>query len=72
MEVDITLPENRPWYNKYRYDIPVLHLNGLYFAKHRVSVEQLNAGLEAAARGDVVIVDGDPNSHLPAPTTPLQ
>ncbi|XP_054253975.1 glutaredoxin-like protein C5orf63 homolog [Indicator indicator] len=35
-EVDITLPENSAWYDKYRYDIPVFHLNGKFLMKHQV------------------------------------
>ncbi|KAJ8304847.1 hypothetical protein KUTeg_018430 [Tegillarca granosa] len=27
-EVDIMLPENKEWYKKYRYDIPVFHFEG--------------------------------------------
>lgn len=34
-EVDITLPENKPWFKKYKYDIPVLHINGKFMLKHR-------------------------------------
>ena len=35
-EVDITLPENKTWFNKYRYDIPVFHLQGEYLMRHKV------------------------------------
>lgn len=37
-EVDITLPENSAWYDKYKYDIPVFHLNGKFLMKHRVDI----------------------------------
>ncbi|NXX34973.1 YD286 protein, partial [Nicator chloris] len=37
-EVDITLPENSAWYNK--YDIPVFHLNGKFLMKHRVDIQK--------------------------------
>jgi hypothetical protein len=72
VEVDITTPSNKPWFAKYKYDIPVLHLNGYYFAKHRISLETLEAGLEQASKGDIVLKDGDPNPQLPSPPTPLQ
>uniref|UniRef100_A0A8C0QQR8 Glutaredoxin-like protein n=1 Tax=Chelonoidis abingdonii TaxID=106734 RepID=A0A8C0QQR8_CHEAB len=39
-EVDITLPENAVWYDKYKYDIPVFHLNGQFLMKHRVDVKK--------------------------------
>ncbi|XP_078314443.1 glutaredoxin-like protein C5orf63 homolog [Crassostrea virginica] len=38
-KVDITLPENKEWYKKYRYDIPVFHLNGQYLMKHRADLK---------------------------------
>ncbi|KAL2294780.1 hypothetical protein Nmel_008529 [Mimus melanotis] len=39
-EVDITLPENSAWYDKYKYDIPVFHLNGKFLMKHRVDIQK--------------------------------
>ncbi|PKU43028.1 hypothetical protein llap_6663 [Limosa lapponica baueri] len=39
-EVDITLPENSAWYDKYKYDIPVFHLNGKFLMKHRVNIQK--------------------------------
>ncbi|XP_021236907.1 glutaredoxin-like protein C5orf63 homolog [Numida meleagris] len=39
-EVDITLPENSTWYNKYKYDIPVFHLNGKFLMKHQVDIQK--------------------------------
>uniref|UniRef100_A0A8C8E6H1 Glutaredoxin-like protein n=1 Tax=Otus sunia TaxID=257818 RepID=A0A8C8E6H1_9STRI len=39
-EVDITLPENSAWYAKYKYDIPVFHLNGKFLMKHRVDIQK--------------------------------
>ncbi|CAB3978444.1 Hypothetical predicted protein [Paramuricea clavata] len=35
-EVDITLAENKTWFDKYKYDIPVFHLEGHYLMRHRV------------------------------------
>ncbi|XP_066567448.1 glutaredoxin-like protein C5orf63 homolog isoform X2 [Amia ocellicauda] len=35
-EVDITLPENKVWCERYKYDIPVFHLNGQFLMMHRV------------------------------------
>ncbi|GAB0205124.1 glutaredoxin-like protein C5orf63 homolog [Grus americana] len=39
-EVDITLPENLIWYDKYKYDIPVFHLNGKFLMKHQVDIQK--------------------------------
>ena len=33
--VDITDTDNTIWWERYKYDIPVLHVNGVYWAKHR-------------------------------------
>ncbi|XP_031569096.1 glutaredoxin-like protein C5orf63 homolog [Actinia tenebrosa] len=35
-EVYITDKGNEEWYMKYKYDIPVFHLNGTFLMKHRV------------------------------------
>ncbi|XP_071794222.1 glutaredoxin-like protein C5orf63 homolog isoform X2 [Asterias amurensis] len=35
-EVYIDKPENRDYFSKYRYDIPVFHFNGEFLMKHRV------------------------------------
>uniref|UniRef100_A0A3Q4BX66 Glutaredoxin-like protein n=1 Tax=Mola mola TaxID=94237 RepID=A0A3Q4BX66_MOLML len=37
-QVDISLPENRVWLDRYKWDIPVFHLNGQFVMKHRVDV----------------------------------
>jgi len=31
VQVDITDPGNEKWWDKYKYDIPVLHVQGRYF-----------------------------------------
>ena len=33
--VDISDPENAYYWGRYKYDIPVLTINGIYWAKHR-------------------------------------
>ncbi|KAG9487872.1 glutaredoxin-like protein C5orf63 homolog isoform X2 [Eleutherodactylus coqui] len=40
-QVDITLPENKAWYDRYKYDIPVFHLNGQFLMMHRVNIKKL-------------------------------
>uniref|UniRef100_A0A3B3CMY0 Glutaredoxin-like protein n=1 Tax=Oryzias melastigma TaxID=30732 RepID=A0A3B3CMY0_ORYME len=45
-QVDISLPENRLWWDRYRWDIPVFHLNGLFVMKHRVDAALLDRLLQ--------------------------
>lgn len=72
VEVDITHPSNKEWFNKYRYDIPVLHLNGKYLSKHRIALDYLEPRLARASQGlPVQTENGDPNPDFPAPPTPL-
>lgn len=47
-QVDISLPENSVWFNRYRWDIPVFHLNGRFVMKHRVDVVLLDKLLQDA------------------------
>ena len=61
--VDITDPDKTEWYSKYKYDIPVLHLNGRYWAKHRLTAEQAVIGLEAARSGSFVEPSGEPDAR---------
>ncbi|KAK7115987.1 hypothetical protein V1264_001751 [Littorina saxatilis] len=46
-KVDITLEENKSWYKKYRYDIPVFHLNSSFLMKHRVDHDKLQKQLSS-------------------------
>ncbi|XP_074060505.1 glutaredoxin-like protein C5orf63 homolog isoform X2 [Macrotis lagotis] len=45
-EVDITLPENSAWYDRYKFDIPVFHLNGQFLMMHRVNFSKLEKQLK--------------------------
>ncbi|KAM3594363.1 uncharacterized protein V6R79_006404 [Siganus canaliculatus] len=47
-QVDISLPENRVWWDRYKWDIPVFHLNGQFVMKHRVDVELFEKRLQEA------------------------
>ncbi|XP_058022458.1 glutaredoxin-like protein C5orf63 homolog isoform X1 [Ahaetulla prasina] len=40
-EIDITLPNHSVWLEKYKYEIPVFHLNGKFLMKHRVDTQKL-------------------------------
>ncbi|XP_038625619.1 glutaredoxin-like protein C5orf63 homolog [Tachyglossus aculeatus] len=44
-EVDITLPENSAWYERYKSDIPVFHFNGQFLMMHRVDIPKLEKQL---------------------------
>eukprot|EP01135_Chromosphaera_perkinsii_P007564 Nk52_evm20s914 gene=Nk52_evmTU20s914 len=45
-EVDISREENKKWFDLYQFDIPVMHLDGKHFMKHRVDDEKLKHALE--------------------------
>jgi hypothetical protein len=44
-EVYITDKGNEEWYIKYKYEIPVFHLNGTFLMKHRVDEKLLEEKL---------------------------
>lgn len=44
-KVDITTPENQKFFKQYRYDIPVLHINGEFLCMHRLDAELLDTKL---------------------------
>ncbi|KAL3808378.1 hypothetical protein ACHAXA_005349, partial [Cyclostephanos tholiformis] len=60
--VDITDDDKRDWFSKYKYDIPVLHINGMYWTKHRLSVEDAVAGIELARMGHFTARRGEPDA----------
>lgn len=60
--VDITDEEHRDWFDRYQYDIPVLHINGIYWAKHRISTDAALEALAAADRGELQPQSGEPNA----------
>jgi glutaredoxin len=52
--VDITDIDKLDWYNKYKFDIPVLHMNNVYWTKHRLTTEDaIEAIVEATRCGDL-------------------
>jgi len=46
----------------YKWDIPVLHLNGMYWAKHRLTVEEASEALGKAKEGGFVTQNGEPDA----------
>jgi len=49
--VYIDREENSMWFQKYRYDIPVLHLNGKFLMKYKVLSGALEQAIENAVAG---------------------
>lgn len=60
--VDITDDDKQEWFSKYKYDIPVLHINDVYWAKHRLAAEDAIAGITEAGMGDFAIRSGEPDA----------
>jgi hypothetical protein len=61
-QVDITDPEHKDWFSKYKYDIPVLHIGEQYWIKHRINVEEAKEGLTEAQEGIFVERQGEPDA----------
>lgn len=60
--VDITDADNAEWFSKYKYDIPVLHVNGQYWAKHRITIDEARQALGAAKEQGFVPSKGEPDA----------
>ena len=53
---------SRPPSRDRRYDIPVLHVDGQYWTKHRVTAEEAVAAIGEAAAGDFAPRRGQPDA----------
>jgi len=60
--VDITDADKKRWFDRYKYDIPVLRIDGVYWAKHRISVEEAKKGIEEAMGGSFEVRGGEPDA----------
>ena len=60
--IDITDVGHEDWYEKYKYDIPVLHVGDQYWIKHRLSEEEAREGLREARMGQFVVRNGEPDA----------
>ena len=60
--IDITDPDKTEYYDKYKWDIPVLHINGLYWTKHRLTSDEALEALSEARDGHFVAQKGQPNA----------
>jgi hypothetical protein len=45
-----------------RYDIPVLHINDIYWTKHRLAIEDALAGIAEARTGNFSVRLGEPDA----------
>jgi thiol-disulfide isomerase/thioredoxin len=60
--VDITDADKTEWYDRYKYDIPVLHVNGKYWTKHRITAEEAVQGIKEAKAGTFNSPSGEPDA----------
>eukprot|EP00986_Skeletonema_menzelii_P010476 scaffold5098_cov130-Skeletonema_menzelii.AAC.3 len=60
--VDITDEDKQVWFDKYKYDIPVLHMNEVYWTKHRLTREEAIEAIEEAVGGVFVGRGGEPDA----------
>ena len=60
--VDITDEDKQVWFDKYKYDIPVLHMEDVYWTKHRLSVEEAIEGIEEVMGGEFEVRGGEPDA----------
>ena len=61
-QVDITDDDQSEWFSKYKYDIPVLHINDQFWIKHRINVEEATKGLTEAKLGIFQERRGEPDA----------
>lgn len=59
---DIEDNDKTEWFNRYKFDIPVLHMNGQYWIKHRITREEAMQGIEAARDGRFESPPGEPDA----------
>eukprot|EP00551_Chaetoceros_affinis_P002975 CAMPEP_0203651280 /NCGR_PEP_ID=MMETSP0088-20131115/26989_1 /ASSEMBLY_ACC=CAM_ASM_001087 /TAXON_ID=426623 /ORGANISM="Chaetoceros affinis, Strain CCMP159" /LENGTH=161 /DNA_ID=CAMNT_0050510367 /DNA_START=58 /DNA_END=544 /DNA_ORIENTATION=+ len=60
--IDITDPDKTELFDKYKWDIPVLHIDGSYWTKHRLTAEEALEALKEARAGDFAPRRGEPDA----------
>ncbi|KAL7490224.1 hypothetical protein ACHAW6_015991 [Cyclotella cf. meneghiniana] len=60
--VDITDDDKQHWFSKYKYDIPVLHIDDVYWAKHRLTAEDAITGIKESREGRFAKRLGEPDA----------
>ncbi|KAL1528352.1 hypothetical protein AB1Y20_009706 [Prymnesium parvum] len=61
--VDITDPENSDFWARYKYDIPVLTIDEIYWAKHRITLDDALDALALAEVGQLMPSKGEPDAE---------
>mmetsp|Transcript_72578 Transcript_72578/g.170164 ORF Transcript_72578/g.170164 Transcript_72578/m.170164 type:complete len:206 (+) Transcript_72578:50-667(+) len=61
--VNIDAPGNESWRERYWCDIPVFHVDGAFWAKHRLTDSEVESALAEAASGSFTRRDGEPDSR---------
>lgn len=62
-EVYIDDPSNREWFEKYKYDIPVIHIDGDYLMKHRVNEHLLRRALNHFPADKELVLDSQASKN---------
>jgi thiol-disulfide isomerase/thioredoxin len=62
MQIDITDEDHQAWFSKYKYDIPVLHLEDKFWIKHRTTSQEIIEGFAQARDGTFEERQGDPDA----------
>jgi len=60
LQKDIT--DDSDLFERYKYDIPVLHLDGKYWTKHRLTIDEARSTLTKAREGTFESPPGEPNA----------
>uniref|UniRef100_A0A7S2RJP9 Glutaredoxin-like protein n=1 Tax=Rhizochromulina marina TaxID=1034831 RepID=A0A7S2RJP9_9STRA len=60
--VDITDGDKGEWFDKYKFDIPVLHVNDMYWAKHRLTADEARNAFNEVKLGTFAPQPGEPNA----------
>jgi len=74
--VDIEDPEHLSWFERYKYDLPILRLNDMYWTCSRLTTNEAKAGIFAATAGFFVQGRNEPNAKqmelqmMQPPSTP--
>lgn len=61
-QVDITDEGNQNYFSRYKYDIPVLHVNGVYWTKHKLTKDNAIKAIESSKKGAFVSPPGEPDA----------
>jgi glutaredoxin len=62
IQVDITDTEHNEWFAKYKYDIPVLHLEDKFWIKHRTTSQEVMEGFQQLRAGSFEERKGEPDA----------